>query len=183
VGPPDERVDLDEAELAVALDDAGPGALGGLVAPDRGDPRVERRERGAQGLHLAQLAAAVGIAFPQARAMDERLRVDGLLGADRADRHAVALLEGAPQLERLGEQHAGVEGEQVDGEAGARDQVDDHAALGPETGRERQPVAEPLRRPREDVLGRLSLEPCRGVVELFRPRKRCIRHNGYMSTA
>src|SRR5918995_84293 len=43
--PRGERVDLDEAELRVALDDAGPGARRRLVAAARRDPRARARPR------------------------------------------------------------------------------------------------------------------------------------------
>src|SRR5690606_20537961 len=45
VGPRDERVDLVQAELAIALDDLGRRALRRLVAANRRDPRRQAGER------------------------------------------------------------------------------------------------------------------------------------------
>src|SRR5262245_22350678 len=44
LGPRRERIELDEAELAVALDDGGVRPVWGLVAPDGADPCVEADE-------------------------------------------------------------------------------------------------------------------------------------------
>src|SRR3712207_2978844 len=54
--PSGQRVDLDEPELRVALDDRGPGARGSLLAPDGRDPGAETRQHLAQRLDLAQTA-------------------------------------------------------------------------------------------------------------------------------
>jgi hypothetical protein len=93
VGPRDERVDLDQAELLVVLDDARAGALGGLVAADRRDPGVEADQRVLQRHDLAQLAAAIRIALPETRAVRAGLLLDGLDGSHAADRDPVASFE------------------------------------------------------------------------------------------
>src|SRR5262249_53569425 len=72
--------------------------------------------------YLARVAAGVGIAQPQPV-------LDRPLGAHGADREAVAILETPPQRQRLGKEHAGVEGEHVDRQAVPAYEVEDHAPL------------------------------------------------------
>src|SRR5207253_10313954 len=65
--PVDERLDLPDA---VALAPLGPLRVGtrqALLAPDSGDPGGERPQRRLERLHLADVAAAVRIAFPEIR--------------------------------------------------------------------------------------------------------------------
>src|SRR5436309_7397852 len=80
--PVRERVHLPDAVALRPLDLRGLGAARRLVAPDAGDPGVVRLERLQQRLDLADVAAAVGIALPQVRAL-----VAVLLG-DRRDLRA-----------------------------------------------------------------------------------------------
>src|SRR6202158_3875699 len=102
--PAHEGVDLDEAEAAIPADDRRAGALGRLVAPDRGDPRVVARQRSAQGLHLSELAAAIGVAAPELGSLVHRLLVDRVFRAHGADGDAVPVLDLSPQLVRLREE-------------------------------------------------------------------------------
>ena len=143
VGPGGERVDLDAGRTrGRARPRRRRRALGGLVAPDRGDPGVPSGELGAQRPELARARSSDRGRGSTARARRGGLLLDGLARPDRADRHAVAVLEPAPERVGLGEQEAGVEREQVDRQRVARDQIDQHAALGAEAGRERQPGRE-----------------------------------------
>src|SRR5262245_39900382 len=82
-GPAHERVDLHQAETGIGLDGRGLGAVGGLVAPDGGDPGLVAAEGLAQRLDLAQLAAAVGLALPEPFALG-----GGLLGHGAPGLHA-----------------------------------------------------------------------------------------------
>src|SRR5262249_34984185 len=101
--PGHERIDLDEPEACVALEDLGPRTIPRLVAADRGDPGLEARARGLQRLDLADRAAAVGIALPQAIAVERPLLLEVEGRADGADLEAIARLEPAPQRVGLGE--------------------------------------------------------------------------------
>src|SRR3989454_7969463 len=126
-GPRDEGIDLDQAEPRVDLHGAGRRPVARLLAADGRDPGVEAAQRLAQGLDLAQVAAVVGGPLPETLAVGCRLLLDALGGPDGPDGEAVPLLEPPPERVGLGEQQAGVEGEDVDGKPVARDQVDDDA--------------------------------------------------------
>src|SRR5205807_7912805 len=65
--PADDRVDLDHLPPVIPLHDLALAALAGLVPANAGDPGVVVLERPLQGLHLAQVAAQVGIAPVQPR--------------------------------------------------------------------------------------------------------------------
>ena len=100
LGPVGERVVLPHRALVVELDELRVGARGGLLAADAGDPGVGALQRALERRDLG-VAAAVRRARP---------RQAGIRGVLDLDVHAEALLEGAPRLQRLGEEHAGVDG-------------------------------------------------------------------------
>src|SRR6516164_1356701 len=60
--PGHDRVDLDHLPPVVPLDHFGLAAVAGLVPAHAGDPRVVVGQRPLQRLHLAQVAAQVGVA-------------------------------------------------------------------------------------------------------------------------
>ncbi len=76
-GPGCQWIDLDQAELRVALDGTRPGARGSLVSANGGDQRSQTDERFLQGLDLEQTAAVVWLAFPQTVAELSRLQFQG----------------------------------------------------------------------------------------------------------
>src|SRR4051794_41073126 len=108
LGPVDQRVVLPDPAALVELDVLGVGARRPLLAADAGDPRVGAVERALERCDLGPAAAVV-----RARPWPGRV-LDGDLDAE-------ALLEGAPRVERLGEEHAGVDGD----DAGVRRQADE----------------------------------------------------------
>src|SRR5262245_40337266 len=79
VGPGHQRIDLQQVERFVALDDAGGRAVLRLVTADRGHPGLEAGHRLAQRLDLAELAAAVRGALPERRTVGRGLLGDRLL--------------------------------------------------------------------------------------------------------
>src|SRR5579864_2054619 len=106
--PVDERLDLPHVVPLAELDALRVLAREALLAADAGDPRVVVLERALERLHLAHVAAAVGVRLPQIRAL---LLV--LLG-DRDDLRPdelepVALDEPLARLVRLAEEERGVE--------------------------------------------------------------------------
>jgi len=109
-------------------------------------------------IQVAQRAAAIGRVGPEALAVGGGLLVDARGRADGPDGHAVARLQPVPQGVGFREEQPGVEGEDVDGQAVPRDQVDEDAALGPEPGGEREAGREASGRPQEHVGGRPPLE-------------------------
>src|SRR3954451_3399190 len=108
LGPVVERVELPEAAALVELDGLGLRARRALLAADAGDPRLGAVER---ALEAGDLGGAAAVVRPGPR---PRRVLDGDLDAE-------ALLEGAPRLQRLGEEHAGVDGH----DAGVRRQADE----------------------------------------------------------
>src|SRR5712672_3542620 len=109
-GPGGERVHLDEAKSRVALHHARPGAVRGLVAADGRDPGVEQQHLGAERLDLAQVAAAIRRPLPQRRTLPLLLLGQGERRLDAAHADSVPALHLVPQLQRLREEQAGVEG-------------------------------------------------------------------------
>ena len=172
--PERERVHLHEPEGRVPLEDPHAGALAGLIPANRAHPCLEGRESLAQRKHFPHAAAAFGLALPEAIAEDRGLLRDGLLRAHPANGQAVTGFQAPPELVRLREEKAGVEGEDVDAQAGARDEVDQEAALDAEPGRERHPrkamhgLSENFLRRRidEQVGERVELCPTRGRFDL-----------------
>src|SRR4051794_22226039 len=101
VRPVGERVHLVEPVGVVPVQRSSAYAGRRLLAADPRDPRLQADERALERVDLAVRAAAVGRPGPAVRAA----RVEHL------DLHAPALLEGAPGLDRLGEQDARVDRE------------------------------------------------------------------------
>src|SRR3954447_6157420 len=100
VAPVGERVVLPQLALIVAFDELTGRAGRPLLAADARDPALGAFQRLLEGGDLGGRAAVLGPAPGLALAA----RVDDL------DLHAEALLEGAPRLDRLVEQDAGVDG-------------------------------------------------------------------------
>src|SRR6478736_685478 len=65
LGPIGERVQLPEAEPLVPGELRRRRAVRGVPAADAGDPRLDRAERPAHRLHLAQAAAGVRLPLPE----------------------------------------------------------------------------------------------------------------------
>src|SRR5918992_2549629 len=102
--PVGERVDLPDAVALGPLELRGLRAAGRLVAPDPGDPRVVGLQRLEQRLDLADVAAAVGIALPEVRALLLVLLGDGDHGWRREQPESVALDEPVARLVGLTEE-------------------------------------------------------------------------------
>src|SRR5439155_21933561 len=75
--PVRERMELPDLEAVRPLDLRRLGPARRLVAADARDPRVVGLERREERLDLADVAAAVGIAFPEVRALPAMLLSDG----------------------------------------------------------------------------------------------------------
>src|SRR4051794_26253333 len=91
--PRGERVDLDEAELWVALDDAGTRARRRLVPADGRHPCVQAPEHLLQRLDLAQRAAEVRLALPEPLAVFGRLRIERKVRRSPLEADAVPSLQ------------------------------------------------------------------------------------------
>ena len=156
--PGEQGIHLHEAEARVALHDAGRGAVVRLVRANRADPGLVSAEGLGQRLDLADLAAAAGLALPQRLAVEGGLLREVERGAHRPDPQGVALLEPPPQRVGLGEQEAGVEGEDVNVQPLAGDEVEEHEALGAEARGEGQAGRVARGGPAEDVAGSRALE-------------------------
>ncbi len=182
LGPVGQRVDLDQAEALVPLDLARLRAGRRLVAADGGDPGREPAQLALERRQLAQGAAAIGVALPQPRPVLRRLLGQVLLRPHGADDEAVTALEGPPQLVGLREEQARVESEDLDRQAEARDQVDDHAALRAEAGGEGDARRVPASRPAQDVLGpsrrRAPLQACASTLHVSLPHVHPVLRTG-----
>src|SRR6185369_11731004 len=94
------------------------------------------RERAAQGLDLAHRAARLALLDALVEAVDAvflDVRVDRFgPGREHVDREAVLLAHARDEVVRLARKPPGVEREDADREAVARDQVEHHHVLGAE---------------------------------------------------
>ena len=150
--PVGERVQLPDAVALRPLDLRRAGAARRLVAADAGDPGVVRLERADERLDLADLAAAVGVALPEVRALAAVLLGDGdHLGPDQVQ--PVALDEPVARLVALAEEELRVELDDVDRQAELGDHVHEHRRLLLPRAGQAEPVAELLVAPDEQVLG------------------------------
>src|SRR6266508_3847269 len=128
LAPVRERRDLPDAVTIGALDLAGVGTRGRLVAADAGDPGVVGLERLDERLDLADVAAAVGVPLPKVRALLLVLLGDGDdLGPDQLE--PVALDDPLPRLVGLLEEEVRVELDDVHLEPELHDHVDQHGRL------------------------------------------------------
>ena len=109
VAPEGERVVLPQPASLVALDQLGVRARRPLLAANARDPALGAGQRAFERGDLGDRAAVLGTAPWLVRAA----RVDDL------DLHAKALLERAPRLHRLLEQHARVDRQHAHGVAGS----------------------------------------------------------------
>src|SRR3954468_2530009 len=116
LGPVVERVELPDAAAVVELDRLGVGARRALLAADAGDPRVGALERALEARDLGGAAAVVRPGPRSRRVLDGDLDVE-------------ALLEGAPRLQRLGKEHAGVDGHDARVRRQADELVDEDGLL------------------------------------------------------
>src|SRR5207244_1359045 len=120
-----------ELPEAVALAPLGPLRVGtrqALLAPDSGDPGGERLQRPLERLHLADVAAAVRIAFPEVRPFLPVLLGDREhLGPDQLE--PVALDQPLTRLVRLAEEELRVELDHRYVEAELGDHVHEHGRL------------------------------------------------------
>src|SRR3712207_12216 len=83
-------IELQQAVARAPLHQGGVGARGALVAADAAHPGVEGAQRLGQRRHLADAAAAVGVAAVELVALGVRLLLQRQRGAPPLDRDAVA---------------------------------------------------------------------------------------------
>src|SRR5579884_1086156 len=118
LGPVGERVDLPDIALVVALELGGGGPRRRLLTADAGDPRLDAGQRPLEPVDLGGAAAV--------RLRPRRARTRGI---DHLDRQSEALLEALPGLERLGEEDAGVDREQLRARLDLAEHVREHRLL------------------------------------------------------
>ncbi len=126
--PVGERVDLEDLIALRPLDLRRLGSARRLVAADAGDPGVVRLERLHERLDLADVAAAVGIALPEVRALG------AMLLGDRRDRgldelQLVLLHERITRVVGLAEEEVRVELDRVHAQPQLGDHVHEHGRL------------------------------------------------------
>jgi hypothetical protein len=128
----------------------------GLGASQSRGPRVVPRQRVDQGLHLAQLAAQVGVGLVEVLAVGRVLLGHRLHRGDRqqVDRHR--RLDGVPGADRLHEVVSGVEEDHVDARRDLAGEVRQHGVT--HRGGDAESLAERRHRPFDDVLGGRELE-------------------------
>ena len=160
--PLGERVELQQAGVAVPLRRLHLLARDALAAAQAADPGVQPDLRAPQRLDLARLAALVTQELAVAEEVDAVVR-DHLLDlggvrAVHAHAEAVALVRPVDELVGLGVETPGVEREDRDGEAGVGDHVRERLVLDAEGGGEGDAARIAGRRVGEDLLGAQALE-------------------------
>jgi len=118
-----------------------------LLTADPGDPGIHVGETALQRVDLGRPAAA-----------DDRPRLIGAARVHDFDLHAEAFLEPLPGLNGLGEQDAGVDGEDPRFRLNLGEHVDEHRLLLLERAGHRQPWMELLHGIAQKFLGRSLLE-------------------------
>jgi hypothetical protein len=151
LGPAGDGGDLDLAALLVPADDRRVGPGRGLVAAQTGRPGRVVLQALLQGLHLAELAAQVGVAVMQLRAVLGVLLGDRPARGERDDVDVHHGLDRVPGADGLGEVVAGVEEHHVHALQDAGRQVCDHRVL--HGGGHAETLAEGVDRPLEDLQG------------------------------
>src|SRR5215217_148839 len=155
--PVGEGMDLPDAVAVGPLHLGRIGAAGRLVSADAGDPGVVRLEYPQERLHLADVAAAVGIALPQVRPLlPVLLRHGDDVRAEQLE--PVALDERLTRLVGLSEEQMGVELDDVDVEPELGDHVHERRRLLLPRARQAEAVAELGVGPAEDLLRGHRLE-------------------------
>jgi hypothetical protein len=142
VVPCGDGVDLGDLVEHVDVHDGRGGAARRVGAAQSGDPRRPAGEHPLQRLHLAGVAAPVGVGAPLI-ALGVGARVHGA----QVEVVAPPQVVGEPLC--LGEQVAGVQEHDVGGGDGLADQVDEHGVAEP--GGHDEPVAELLAGPPEHL--------------------------------
>src|SRR5918999_1607716 len=150
--PVRERMDLPDAVALRPLHLRRPGPTRRLVAADPGHPRVVRLERLEERLHLANVAAAVGIALPEIGALPAMLLGHGD-DLRPNQRQAVALDQALARLVALEEEQVRVQLDAVDVEPELGDHVHKHGRLLLPRAGEDELAAVLGVRPAEHVLG------------------------------
>src|SRR6266404_2483281 len=155
--PVDERLDLPHVVALAELDALRVLAREALLAADAGDPRVVVLQRALERLHLAHVAAAVGVRLPQVRTLLLVLLGDGDdVGPDQLE--PVLLDELLACLVRLAEEERGVELDDGDVEAELADHVHEHRRLLLPGAGEAELGAEAVVGPEEALLRRHRLD-------------------------
>src|SRR6266540_1258227 len=158
LAPVRERLDLPDAVPIGALDLPRVSTRRRLVPADTGDPGVVGLERLDERLDLADVAAAVGVPFPEVRALLFVLLGDGDdLGPDQLE--PVALDDPFPCLVGLLEEEVRVELDDVHLEAELHDHVDQHGRLLLPGAGQAEAVAELVVGPAKDFLQGVGAEP------------------------
>src|SRR5258707_5631781 len=101
LGPTQEGIDFDEAELGIPLYHAGDGALTRLVATDRADPGLVANHGPSQRQDLTVEAALVRSNAIQRTAVLRFVFGHVHFGANILDLNAVAVLDALAQFQRL----------------------------------------------------------------------------------
>ena len=141
--PVGERVQLDQAALRVERGERRRGAVGRLAGPQPGEPAARAGERAAERLDLAEAAAGLPGGDRAPEAVDalgphEFLR-GRALGRVGGDPDAVGRFGLGPGVVGLGEEAAGIEGDDLDAplrEARHGQGVGERLILDPEARRE-----------------------------------------------
>src|SRR5882724_6523334 len=155
--PVGERVEFPDAVAVRPLQLRRRRAARRLVSADAGDPAVIRFERLQQWLDLADVAAAVRVAFPEIRAL--ALVLLGDRDHLRAlEREPVALDKPVARLVALAEEELRVQLDHGDVEPELRDHVHQHRRLLLPRACQAELVAELLVPPAKELLGRHRLE-------------------------
>src|SRR5437868_5083753 len=149
--PVDERLDLPDVVALAELDALRVLAREALLAADAGDPRVEILQRALERLHLAHVAAAVGVRLPQVRPLLLVLLGDGDdLRPDEVE--PVLLDQPLARVVRLAEEEPRVELDDGDVDAELGHHVHEHRRLLLPRAGEAKLVAEALVGPEEALL-------------------------------
>src|SRR6266571_2511749 len=165
-GPLRQRVQLHQVEQLVPLHQSGVGAGRRLVAADAGDPGLEAAEVALERLHLADLAAEVGLPAVEIAAVLGRLLLDRHERFHADDPYAVLLHDAVADLEGLLEEVVGVEIEDRHRPIDPRDHVDQRHVLRAEAAGQGDAVAELLDPPPHQLLGAPLLELLRDPLKL-----------------
>src|SRR6185295_10773963 len=152
LGPTRERIDLDESEFRVLVDNLRARACRRLVAANRRDPCAQTGEHLLQRLDLSQAATEIRIALPEFFAVPEILLFERSHGAATFETNAVTRLESIAKLVRFGKEQIGIEIEDASRRIDTRDHVDEDATFGAKACGQRNVGTELVQRPLQNDL-------------------------------
>src|SRR5207249_3367826 len=156
--PVHDRMDLPDAVPFRPLDPLRIRTRQCLLAADPRNPRVVGSQRTLERLDLADVAAAIWIAFPQVRALLDRLVSNGD-DLRALEPQAVALDQAVPRLVGLPEEELRIELDDRDVEPElAEDHMHEDGGLALPRAGQAHSVTELLVRPEQNVLGRHRLD-------------------------